>query len=179
MEINIFNIPVFIGNIDCKKIIFLNQKFEKTWLSKTQSSWKFSNQINIEEKTIQYILKTIADLILPKFKVDFTLSLLHIWTNKYKKNDYQEEHIHPQSHFSFVIYKKVKESNTVLISPYKELLNAFQMQNMFPEDFHVKCKSDQIIIFPSFLKHLVKKHDYSSETISGNIEIIFKLNKKI
>ena len=46
---------------------------------------------------------------------------------------------------------------------------------IFNRQFHPECRSNQIIIFPSCLEHMVKKHS-NSTTISGNI-LIEKLSK--
>ena len=102
-----------------------------------------------------------------------TIDLKNIWINKYEKNDYQEEHIHTDSNFSFIIYSKVKESNTVFLSRDKEIIESFKMVDLFEPTFEVPCQSNQIIIFPSFLRHRVKRVDENYETISGNINLNF------
>ena len=41
MKLEIFKTPIYIDNIDCKKINLQNINFKKTWLSETESSFKF------------------------------------------------------------------------------------------------------------------------------------------
>ena len=48
MILNLFEIPIFIGEIDLKKIKLKNRKLEKTWLSDTNSSYKKTLDENIE-----------------------------------------------------------------------------------------------------------------------------------
>ena len=167
MIIDIFSIPILIGNIDHKKIILQNKVFEKTWLSKTPSTFKQQGKLN--EKSATYLIKTIVKILEEKIKYPFEIQLLNVWQNKYSENDYQEPHIHNHCHFSFIIYEEVKESNTVFINPSKYLIQAFKLHYMFDESFMPQCKSGQIIIFPSFLEHMVVKGS-KGKTLSGNIK---------
>jgi hypothetical protein len=93
---------------------------------------------------------------------------------KYINNDFQEKHIHTNSDFSFVIYKEVEESKTLFFSPNNYLINSFYenkyLNKYFNTTFIPKLKKDQIIIFPSYLEHMVKKCS-NSITIAGNINI--------
>lgn len=168
MRIDIFDIPIFIGNIDSDKIIIENQDFSKTWVSETKSSF-FSENSKIKEESVVYLLKNISELLKEKIKNPFEINLKNIWSNKYEKNDYQEEHIHSGCHFSFIIYKDVKESRTVFLSAWKDLIGGWEMEDLFPNRFNVQCRSNQICVFPSFVKHMVLRNNYPGETIAGNI----------
>jgi hypothetical protein len=171
MIINLFEIPIFIGNIDIKKIKLNNKNFEKTWISQTPSTFKQSqtDKSMIENEVTEYLLKEIVKLLEEKIKYAFEIRLLNIWENIYQNNDYQEPHIHSDSDFSFVIYKKVEEGKTVFLNPIRNYLMIYKnINHMFQENFMPKCKSGQIVIFPSFLEHMVLKSSNQS-TISGNI----------
>jgi len=172
MKLNIFNIPVFIENIDCSKLKLNEALFEKTWESKTPSTFESGNNF-LNKESSDYLLTIIAKMLYPELKKKFTINLQRIWINKYSKNDYQEEHIHKLSHFSFIIYSKVKQSNTVFLSAYSEIIQAFNMNELFETEYQFPCRSNQIIIFPSFLRHRVKRVDENYETISGNIILNF------
>ena len=174
MKINLLQVPIFIGNIDSSKIILKNHDTEKTWLSKTISSHNFKNKIR--EDSLEYLLKKIWNLIQSEFKTDFKIALHSIWENFYKEGDYQDTHIHPGSHFSFIIYKDVEESKTVFFNPHSDLIESFYVdfvEKMYLGDvsFKPQCRKNQIIVFPSFLHHLVQKHS-NSVTIAGNIRIV-------
>ena len=176
MKINIFSMPIYILKIDCQKIKLENKKFKKTWLSETHSSHDFKNELNIE--SWNYLAKAIENLIKLDFNFKKNIILTSIWENQYKKQSYQEAHIHSGSHLSFVIYKKIKDAQTVFFHPANKLLESFYMNldlEIFNRQFHPECRSNQIIIFPSCLEHMVKKHS-NSTTISGNI-LIEKLSK--
>ena len=179
MKLDLFSIPIFIDNIDCNKIILQNQKFEKTWFSETSSSHNFVN--NLHEDSAIYLLKIISNLFKGHFYSAYKLSLKNIWQNNYIKNDFQEKHIHPGSQFSFVIYKKINESRTIFYNPAENLILSFfnnellKNSNFIQTQFQPKCRENQIVVFPSFLDHMVQKLD-DSVTISGNL--ILEINKE-
>lgn len=176
MQIDLFSIPIFIGNINCSKINLNNIKFEKTWHSETLSSHNFNN--TLDKDSSYYLLNKISKMLANNILVPHKIYLKNIWENRYN-NDFQEKHIHSQSHFSFVIYKKIKESKTVFFSGVSNLINSFyddsflSKTNFFKTDFNPECTENQIIIFPSFLEHMVKKTN-DGITISGNIIIEIK-----
>jgi len=95
---NLFEIPIYIGDIDVDKIKLKKIDFEKTWLSKTNSTFKNTLDKNIldviEKDSLVYLLNTLAKLLEEKIEEKFKISLLNIWENIYTDNDFQEPHIH-------------------------------------------------------------------------------------
>lgn len=174
MKINLFENSIYIDNIDCSKINLKNEDFKKTWDSETISSHVFKNEL--DENSQNYLVEKIGNLLQDQILKNFKINILNIWQNNYNQGDFQEKHIHPQSHFSFVIYKKVNESKTVFYNPNEKLIASFypfdliSKTSFFKLSFEPKCRQDQIILFPSYLEHMVKKSD-NSTTISGNILI--------
>jgi hypothetical protein len=170
MKLNIFPIPIYIGNIDSGKINISHQGFEKTWLSETESSHNFSNKI--DSSSWSYLQNIIAQLLKEDFNFNYKLFLNSIWENNYSKDDFQESHIHRESHFSFIIYKEVEKSSTVFFRPDKNLFESFYGNefNIFNYQYVPECRSNQIIIFPSCLEHMVIRSD-KSKTIAGNLTI--------
>jgi hypothetical protein len=170
MKVNIFPLPIYIGNIDAEKIKIENKGFEKTWLSGTESSHNFENKIN--ESSWIYLQNIIVQLLKDDFYFNYKLFLNSIWENNYNKDDFQESHIHRGSHFSFIIYKEVEKSNTVFFRPDKNLFESFYGNefNLFNYQFIPECRSNQIIIFPSCLEHMVIRSN-KSKTIAGNLKI--------
>jgi len=177
MKINIFSIPLYATTIDVNEIRINHVDFVNTWLSKTESSHNFNNEVCPD--STKYLLKNVSDLISEDIGKPHRLHLKNIWENHYKENDYQDKHIHPMSHFSFIIYKKISESNTLFFHPAEKLLQSYY-ENMelpiFMENFKPDLKQGQLLVFPSFLEHMVLKHNHS-ETIAGNI-LIELLEKK-
>jgi hypothetical protein len=170
MKLNIFPIPIYIGNIETDKIIISNKGFEKTWLSETESSHNFLNKI--EDSSWAYLQTIIADLLKEDFNFSYELTLKSIWENQYRASDFQENHIHTGSHFSFIIYKETEKSNTVFFRPDKNLFDSFYdgKFNQFNNKFIPECRSNQIIIFPSCIEHMVLSNTIS-KTIAGNLII--------
>lgn len=171
MRLNLFSIPIYIGDIDCDKIKINNKGFKSNWLSETHSSHSFPNEV--DEDSAMYILQIIAKLIAEDFQFKSKLKLCSVWENHYKENDFQEPHIHTNSHLSFIIYKKVKVSKTVFIHPYANMLETFYGEmpvGAFKRIYQPECKSNQIVVFPSCLQHMVKKTS-DSITIAGNLLI--------
>ena len=170
MIVDLFTIPIFIGNIDVEKININNKNFQKTWITETPSTYyeSFENVSNMAEENIKYLLKTIVKILEEKIKYPFELNLSNIWENDYN-NDYQEPHIHAHSEFSFIIYKDVIEGRTVFLNPIRNFLHIYgEIAHMYQSEFMPKCKTGQIIIFPSFLEHMVLKSS-KQKTISGNL----------
>jgi len=176
MIVNLFEIFTIIQNIDLDKIKLKNLIFEKNWYSETESTFKNNKdkkiQELIEEDSLNYILNILINMLEEKIKYSFKIELTYIWQNSYTNNDYQEPHIHGNSDFSFVIYKDVDKEGgkTMFFNPNKNLITAFQnITHMFNLFFLPKCKPGQIILFPSFLEHMVLKNS-QQKTISGNIK---------
>lgn len=177
MRIDLFSVPIFINNIDSSKIVVESKIIKKNWNSETNSSYGNENYINKE--STKYLFDIINESMNDFIKNDYKIELLNIWENFYNSNDFQEKHIHVKSDFSFVIYKKINESKTIFFSPNSYLIESFYekrfLESYFKTQFQPKLRENQIIIFPSFLEHMVKKNENENITISGNI-FINKLN---
>ncbi len=169
MIFNIFELPIFVTNIECEKIVFQKQKqYDPTFLSQVNSTKSMIDKENMLSSESETYLIHVATEVLKEKYTNFKLSLIDIWTNKYIKKDYQEPHIHPKSHFSFIIYKKVESSKTYFISPNNYLIESFSMEGLFPMSQSLNLRNNQMVIFPSFLAHGVKNSS-NEETIAGNL----------
>lgn len=166
MKTNIFPIPIFKSKIDLKKVKLINKGFERTFISNNLTSHNYRNTLDKDSEI--YLLSTIAKLLEEQFTKKFSIKLLSIWENVYKKEDYQEPHMHSHSSFSFIIYKDIKKVNTLFIHPCRYLLESFYKFELFYKYYSPECKKGDLILFPSFLEHMVKKHS-NSKTIAGNI----------
>jgi hypothetical protein len=89
-------------------------------------------------------------------------------------NDFQEPHIHVGSQFSFIIYEEVVTPHTIFYNPAKYLIAAAfgHGQGCVLEQFSPQVKAGQIIIFPSFVEHMVNRNS-DQVTISGNVNFKF------
>ena len=169
MKIDLFSVPIYITNIDLEKLKLSPKEISKTWLSETPSS--LNSQHMVEAESLEYILREISSLL--NLTVDCKIKLKKIWENHYKKGDFQESHVHAGSHFSFIIYKKITESKTVFLNPAANLIESYYINSPYKpiqDIFEPKCRQGQMIVFPSFLTHMVKKTN-DCETIAGNVSL--------
>ena len=171
MKINSFSVPFYVEKIDINKIQLKNENFKKHWFSQTTTSFPFINKITVE--TESYLKNLFIKILKEDIKTNFDVALSNIWENRYSDNSFQEKHIHPQSHFSFIIYKKVKKSNTVFFNPGHNLIVSFYGDlkiKMFDEYLESNFHENDMVVFPSYIEHLVKPNSEST-TISGNFKI--------
>jgi len=172
MKIDLFSIPIFIGDIDLDKVKINNIGFHNQWLSNTQSSHGFKN--TLEKESDEYLCKIINSHLTDSFNYLIKVEITSIWQNNYENNDFQESHIHAENDFSFVIYKKIKKAKTIFLHPARNLMQAFYpeplLEKLFPIGYTPDVGQSQIVIFPSFLEHMVAKIN-NSVTIAGNIKI--------
>ena len=173
MKLELFSCPFFIGNIDLKQIKF-DPSIGRAWLSQTPSSAGEDNYLPPE--STDYLLSVIDDLLREKYQ-HFTLTMLGIWRNEYLNNDFQEPHIHTGAQFSFIIYEEVVTPHTIFFNPAKYLIWATlgQDKNVVEELFIPQARKGQIIVFPSYVEHMVNKNS-DQVTITGNLN--FKLEHR-
>ena len=170
MKLELFSCPFFIGNIDLKQIK-LDASIGKAFLSKTPSSVREDN--HLPDESTDYLLSVIVDLLREKYQ-HFTITMLGIWRNEYLNNDFQEPHIHITSKFSFIIYEEVVTPHTIFYNPAKYLIHATMGEDttVVEQQFIPQARKGQIIVFPSYVEHMVNKNS-DQVTISGNLD--FKL----
>ena len=166
MIVNLFSVPVLIGNINLDKIKINNEKFENKWASSTKTSHGFKNTIDTESQ--KYMGQKFASLLETLLKEKFNLKLMNIWENIYEKDSFQEPHTHGASDFSFIVYKKINESQTVFFHPGKNAIQCLNTLPYFQTDQRLPLREGQFVIFPSFLEHMVLRSNNQS-TISGNL----------
>ena len=172
MQINLFSIPIFVDNIDASKINFDDLEYKNNFGPTVKSTYGTNSQINKE--SMDYLIEIIGKNIYDFVKKGFKLEIDSIWQNFYDDIGFQEKHIHTNSDFSFIVYKKTKESTTVFIAPHNYITESFYrgklLEQYFQTIFHTKCRENQIVIFPSFLEHMVKATT-NALTVAGNISV--------
>ena len=167
MKFNLFSTPIFMTNIDLNKINIEAEIVENKWYSNTNTSHGKKNKLS--KDGYHYLMTTIAKTIMPVLPGCSKVNLLNIWKNKYITEDFQENHIHTESHFSFIIYVK-GASKTVFFAPHKNLIECFYKESFFDQTYQSEFRPGQIVIFPSYLEHMVKKSS-NIETYAGNLLI--------
>jgi hypothetical protein len=170
MNLDLFAVPFFIGNIDLKNIK-LDAEIGEAWLSRTPSSKNEKNHLDPESS--EYLMDVLLDLLGEKFTA-FSISLQgNVWRNEYLDKDWQEPHVHLGAQFSFIIYEKVSTPHTIFFNPAKYLISGtLQHQDCVLREFTPSVTAGQIVIFPSYVEHMVNRNS-DQVTISGNINFKF------
>jgi hypothetical protein len=177
MKLDLFSVPIWMGNIDSDKINLIEQDLKPSFGSEIKTTYYESHKSNIQPESLEYLYQVIINLLGETVKIPFQLRLINIWKNVYEDKDFQETHIHCGSDLSFVIYQDVIQSNTEFMNPAHKLISAFFVKHQRKKDilghetFAPECRKNQIIIFPSYLEHFVRKTS-NAVTVSGNLELI-------
>ena len=165
-------------------------KFTADWDCFVYSSFYNLEQNNIPEDLLNIIEKKITEYLndCPKgLQIKGTYILSEIWYNIYEKNYFQEPHNHEDNFFSGCYYLKFNKNihhQTTFYNPNYDLDFKKLKHNPY-FCFEPDCEEDDLIIFPSGLKHGTKglKDKNSNElriTISFNIrnnDLCFKNEK--
>lgn len=172
MKKYIFGIPIFETKVDLKRLKIPRAEVQPTWDSGVRTT--LSTQLEIHPTSLQYLCDIITDNLEPANLMGTNPSLGHIWRNLYGEHDYQDPHTHPGSQWSFIIYETMA-SKTAFFNPSMNLIQTQMGFNVhdFPSDYKPDLKPGSMIIFPSFLMHMVHKGNKGT-TISGNIHMEYE-----
>jgi uncharacterized protein (TIGR02466 family) len=203
MKFNIFDSLIWKSKINYNKKNELIKNLINTYNENPNaltSKWdclvhsSFDNQENgkIPEDLLDIIEKKIIEFLEDcpdELKIRGTYILSEIWYNIYGKNQFQEPHTHGNALFSGCYYLKLNTDihhQTTFYNPNFNLDYSKLEENPY-FCFTPDCDEDDLIIFPSYLKHATKgvKKNFSNElriTISFNIinpDICLDNKKKI
>jgi|TARA_R110002020_G_C16026738_1_gene752486 uncharacterized protein (TIGR02466 family) len=146
------------------------------------------NKENIQVKNLFKSIGKITDEIKihNRFRKNVKTECVAMWVNVNRYKDYQQMHVHPHCDYSGVYYVKTSENcGTInLIDPRKErrmLINTdlWDSSNDLTGSnagcISVVPKEGKIILFPSFLDHLVEPNLTHEPRISISFNIGFKV----
>ncbi len=167
MKKELFAIPIFEDRIDLDRINLIDVEFEYTWDSNTLSTFGTQTPESIPQDTWEYLSEVIDRNLGQMMGANPRFG--RVWKNVYNKHDYQDVHIHPKSQWSFVIYVDRCSKTSFLNPSIKDIQNQLGNEMVqFPLDYKPNLEAGSIIIFPSFLFHMVNSGEEGT-TISGNI----------
>ena len=151
-----------------------------TSFDKDELNHKIFESEKIHELYVKYVNSV--------FDKPVSFSLEDMWFNYYIDGEYQEEHhhinsspFHPPVHFSCIHYLKYDEEehvSTTFHDPISTLrAHSFEMEsNYCKENWVPKVKEGDLLIFPSYLVHHVKKSkptpDNPRITIAFNLRLL-------
>lgn len=167
MKKEIFAIPIFEDKVDLNKINLPDVDIEPTWDSGVPST--FSTKLEFPEETYNHLSDIINKNLYEANLLGANAKFGHVWYNRYDKHHYQDAHLHPHCQWSFIIYVDIRPK-TSFLNPSMGLIQNQMGNNLeaFPLDYKPDLEPGSIIIFPSFLMHMVNSGNEGT-TISGNI----------
>ena len=170
-----FEQPIYNSSFD-SSLIELRYSTHRWWASNTTTSYNKENQITEKSHNAlsDELYKFSKQVITKKHKIE----IKEIWANEYLEKDFQEVHFHPKSHFSFCIMCKIPEGsgNIRFLNPYEDVgfdHNKISYKNFY-FDVLPEQKENTILIWPSYIKHMVTPGNNKTKriTYSGNFNII-------
>lgn len=120
-------------------------------------------------KDINFFIKDYFDTIIETTDKIFPY-ITQSWLNYTEQNGFHHLHNHPNSYVSGVLYLDVKKNDSItfykndnndIFSLNRDTYNAFNSSS-----WTVPVKNNQILLFPSYLKHAVLNKDSSGTRIS-------------
>ncbi len=186
-------IPIFQDSIIFGSVI--NPELDKTILNvieilikeneglRNSNKGGYHSKYIYNEKINKCLLEKSAELIVQNYNLkNVKISLLNLWINRNLKGNYNVPHIHPSSNFSGIYYVDVTKEGGELIffradrSSQMLETQSFLKDKDFQEEFHIKPKKNQLLVFPSHLLHMVTPHFDNKPRISVSFNISIKEN---
>ena len=152
-------------------------------MSKTQTS--YISHTDASPETFSYITEHLQAFTNEFVIIPHHVEFQQLWANEYGHKDFQEPHLHGGSDISFVIFKEISntENGLVFYHPAHDLISMNQFWNgelVDIEKIHLcTAQVGQMVIFPSFIRHMVKATDIKRVTYSGNAVIRVGKMKRI
>ena len=133
---------------------------------------QFQNIKNFIQENLQIYLKNI---VCPKNNVD--LYITESWLNYNNKDEGHHTHYHDNSYLSGVFYFNTLSNDNIIF--LKNKVETFNIEtenyNLYnSSDWKYPIKDNQLIIFPSYLRHEVKKNTENKTRISLAFNIFLK-----
>lgn len=169
MKKEIFAIPIFEDVIDLDIFKVPKTPVKETWDSKVKTT--FGTKLKVSDTAFKHLSKVISKNLSEAGLMAKSPRFGEIWRNEYGEHDYQDVHCHPRCQWSFIIYETVYSKTSFLNPSIRDIQNQLgEYVPGFDLDYKPNLGPGSIIIFPSFLMHMVNSGNKGS-TISGNIYI--------
>lgn len=116
------------------------------------------------EKCKVHVLNFVRELGVEEFT---QINCKDCWFNVYEKGDYQEVHVHTDSHFSLVYYVRVPpDSGDVVFMSPTYLTDAMRLKTKMPETVTHKTQDSDVLIFKSNTSHRVTQSKNQERRVS-------------
>lgn len=175
--IDLFPIPLYIGKVKeheqikeivCKNIVDFGTP--KSWNCSVNSSF---GQPNSWLYDIASLYQDNYQEYFSSVNVTANVRVHDIWYNHYTINQFQEKHHHLPCDISCIHYIKLHPNHfgTTFVNPCSLLNSSNKLLSLkSPHVYTPYVEEGDIIIFPSYMEHFVKKQEIDEEriTISWN-----------
>lgn len=130
----------------------------------------------VEDKVLSPLVTMVTPLVKEfgkAFGVDSkNIKCTDFWINISAPGDFQEYHVHPNSHFSAVVYLKTSPNcGDIIFKSFSSDGDMFQlpMRSLNQNNFsfcHYTPEDLKVLVFRSNLKHMVKRNNSKEDRIS-------------
>ena len=145
--------------------------------SKVQASnsggWQSEKQNYDSIKYIQPFLDKLllfTNKLYKEFNIDKEAEIINYWFSINRKNNFNWAHNHPQSFFSAIFYIKFTEDSGNLIferpDSFRDWIEVSAINERNSNSVTFKPKKNDLIFFPSHLKHKVEQNNTDNDRIS-------------
>jgi len=182
----IFPTPVYVSKLE-RKLTSLELKFidkNKKNTHKNEGNITSNNNYILNEKPFLNIKKELDLRVKDYFKKiistvnDINPYITQSWLNYTDKNQYHHKHAHPNSLISGVFYINCHEELDKIKffkDGYKTIRPAIRNWNIWNADsWWFQVKTGDIILFPSYLTHMVENKEGTNTRISLAFNVFIK-----
>jgi|TARA_R100001463_G_scaffold14101_2_gene37333 uncharacterized protein (TIGR02466 family) len=132
-------------------------------------------------KIIKLLGEKISKLMFKHYKINTRyIEICNLWINKNNKGDFNNTHIHDHCHFSGVYYVNASTNGGSLkflnddTKVFASLWKYIEKDSDFYSEYFIKPEENLLILFPSYLKHMVEPHNDEKARISVSFNINLK-----
>jgi len=177
-EIKTFHTSLYTLNIEPGiQLEQIAKSLEASGGSKVQTSnvggWQSEKQTYDSIKYIQPFLDKLllfTNKIYKEFNISKEAELTDYWFSTNRKGNFNWLHNHSQSFFSAIFYVKFPENSGNLIferpDPLREWLEVHSVNEKNSNSVTFRPKNNDLIFFPSYLKHKVEQSNSDEDHIS-------------
>lgn len=189
MRINLFSSPIIIdecSNFLEKKSDLLDfcykqkESYDSVQYSNRLSAWQ-SPPLEPDDSFDLFDEDLIR--ILAEYKIQKDLMVKYLWININSKNGYNNLHHHGVlTPLSVILYVQVPEGSGDLVfhSPvhltgcsfYTQVSPEFHGENLTMPEYRITPKEGMIVVFPSYLWHLVESNNSNCDRISISFNVM-------